>query len=78
MNEIGDIAVGKKAFVQEHQESAAAKYRVGEEIGRGAFAQVKELWNRATGEERAMKIYHVLDLTESERRSVATEVNILK
>jgi len=38
-------------------------YKIGKVIGSGGFGEVKEVWNKKTGQERAMKIININNMS---------------
>lgn len=57
----------------------AASYAIGAEIGKGAYAVVRQGVNRATGRRVAMKVYEKSRLSNPQRKAnVKKEISILK
>lgn len=55
------------------------EYRIGQDIGKGSFATVKQGIHKQTGEKFAIKIYDKSKLVDSARRgTVKREIQILK
>ena len=56
------------------------KYIIGKEIGKGAYAIVKQCINKETKEHLAIKIYNniTLNTNKSKKHSIINEINILK
>ena len=55
------------------------EYRIGQDIGKGSFATVKQGIHKQTGEKFAIKIYDKSKLVDSARRGkVKREIQILK
>jgi len=48
--------ISKSIFVHECKGQIKSKYRVLENIGKGAYGQVKKIIHKSTGELRALKI----------------------
>ena len=55
------------------------EYKIGQEIGKGSFATVKQAVHKQTGEKFAIKIYEKNKLVDNARRAtVKREIQILK
>ncbi len=57
----------------------AANYHIGRQIGKGAYAIVKELTRKSDGQRLAVKIYEKIKLLDQQRRrNVSREIHILQ
>ena len=53
-------------------------YKIEQTIGIGAFARVKRVKHRETGNRYAVKVYQINKMSEGEKESMNTEIEILK
>ena len=53
-------------------------YKIEQTIGRGSFANVKKIKNRATGEKFACKVMSKKKMTEEDKAAALVEIEILK
>ena len=53
-------------------------YRVGKELGAGAYGEVRRVVHIETGEQRAVKVISKQNLNEVEMNTLYNEINILK
>lgn len=53
-------------------------YRVGKELGQGAYGEVRRVVHIETGEQRAVKVISKQNLNETEMNTLYNEINILR
>ena len=53
---VNDFKVGKSTFIQYKRGLIEKDYKIGEMVGTGAFATVRKVVNKSTGQVRALKI----------------------
>ena len=51
-----DFKIGKSTFIQYKKGLIEKDYKIGEVVGSGAFASVRKVVNKTTGQVRALKI----------------------
>ena len=65
-------------FCKELTSDITKYYKVGNVIGTGGFAEVREVWNKESGTERAMKILNINNMTPKQREETYNEAQVLK
>lgn len=73
---VNDFKVGKSTFIQYKRGLIEKDYKIGEMVGTGAFATVRKVVNKSTGQVRALKIIKKQKGQDSAR--LYLEVEILK
>ncbi|CAG9322022.1 unnamed protein product [Blepharisma stoltei] len=79
ISHVSEIKVDPGIFVQENTNKFQEIYRVGSNLGSGAFGEVKTCFHRDTGQKRAVKIFRK-DLISrgGKRQALDQEIEILK
>ena len=54
--ENSEFKVGKATFIQYKKGLIEKDYKIGEVVGSGAFATVRKVYHKQTGQQRALKI----------------------
>ena len=73
-----ELRVSKSDFIVENQGSFTDLYKVGEELGKGAFGEVRKCYLKTTMEARAAKIIKKDELTETTQVRLKYEIDLLK
>lgn len=74
-----ELVITAADFVQEKQGKIREFYRIGRKVGEGGFGTVRKIVHKLNGEIRAIKTIHKKLLkTDAERKSLFSEVSILK
>ena len=62
----------------DHYRNIKETYKIEATLGKGSFATVKKAKNRATGERFAVKVVSKKKMTDEDKASLQTEIEILK
>jgi len=72
------VRVKRKHFVQDMKGDIFTRYEITKKLGSGSFGCVYKARNIHTGAERAIKTISKLNISESQRRKMKNEIEILK
>ena len=65
-------------FFKELDSDINQYYTIGDVIGKGAFAEVKQIWHKETGQERAMKVFNIKNMSPEMQEEIFNEATTLK
>jgi len=73
-----DMKLNANIFVAKHEGTLRDIYKIGKQLGEGAFGEVRLCTHRLSNEKRAVKVLKKENMNEEEIAVMLNEINVLK